>query len=123
MGRYGLTGDGVLIKEGVSYLKHRIAKSPSRIYKITGVNSKRISSYYNKLYNSGTPLQNGERVINRYSLLSQNCSTTVCGALRVGGYNIRNIINPKNFIHTFAPKYDSDERFLRTRELMIDSKF
>ncbi|MCW4451211.1 hypothetical protein OK344_03220 [Kaistella sp. BT6-1-3] len=123
MGGYGPVGDGVMMKEGTSYLEHRIAENPSRIYKITGVNAKNISSYYNKLYNSGTPLKNGGRVINTYSLLGQNCSTTVWNSLKAGGFNLPFINDPKNYIKTFSPPYDSNERFLRTQELMIDSKF
>lgn len=124
MGGYGPVGDGVMMKEGVSYLQHRIAENPSRIYKISGVNSKNISSYYNKIYASGKPLENGGRVVNTYSLVGQNCSTTVWNSLKIGGFsNLPFVNDPKNFIKVFAPRYDSTERFFKTRELMIDSKF
>lgn len=43
MGRYGATGDGVLLKENNSFVEKRISKYPNRVYKITGVNSKKLA--------------------------------------------------------------------------------
>ncbi|MCX8532158.1 RHS repeat-associated core domain-containing protein [Chryseobacterium luquanense] len=124
MGGYGPVGDGVLMKEGISYLEKRLAKSPSRVYKISGVNAKNISNYYNKLYDGGTSLKNGGRSINTYSLVGQNCSTTVWNSLKAGGFSTLPWINdPKAYIQTFAPPLDKTERFFQTQELIIDSKF
>jgi hypothetical protein len=106
-------GDGVLLKlEGEyaqNFIAERYAKYPTDKYtvKVDGV---KVKSYYNKLYNSGTPITDKGgyykygRAIDTYNLLGpggNNCTTITYKALNYGGANIRPAQTPAGMRHDF----------------------
>jgi hypothetical protein len=101
MGAYGITGDGVLLKEKANYAKVRMAKYPTKVIELSGVNTKALLKYFAKNYEGGLPSKKNEsgRVTSKYKLFSNNCSTTVCNALQSVGYNIPTITTPDGWLH------------------------
>lgn len=102
LGDYGPVGPGVLMKlkgkAAQAWIKSRLDKSPTEVYTLQG-DVDAIKVYFNRMFQDGTPIQDrpSQRVIDRYNLLSNNCTTNVCGGLRAGGVNISNIRTPIGF--------------------------
>jgi|GEM_PF-2838777 len=92
LGAFGPVGDGVLLKytgsQARQFIKSRTSKFPTNQYTISGINANATYNFFNDAYNAGTPLENGGRLINTYTLLGNNCATSVCNGLRAGGSSI-----------------------------------
>ena len=103
MGRFGPVGDGVLLKktgkEAQDFIEKRTKKFPTKVYTYKKINTEKAVNYLEKLYNNGNLNPNGEgKIVDTYYLLGNNCTTTVCNALRAGGINIDIIQTPMGFI-------------------------
>jgi len=96
-GAFGPVGNGVLLKKSHSYAVERMAKNPTSVYSFPNANANAIYNYLNGAYNAGTPAVNGGMIIDTYFLIGNNCATTTCGALQVGGINIPMIQTPAGF--------------------------
>ena len=99
-GSLGPLGDGVLLKlEGknaANFIAERTQKYPTSKYSVK-VNASSTKAYYDKLYNSGTPLTGKHgfysygRSIDTYNLVGpggNNCATLTYKAIRAGGTNV-----------------------------------
>ncbi|WP_185126938.1 hypothetical protein [Chryseobacterium taklimakanense] len=88
-GKFGPYGDGVLLRldgeNATNFIAERTAKYPTSTYSVN-VDGAKVKAYYNKLYNSGKPLQGKDgfykygRVVDTYSLMGpggNNCSTII----------------------------------------------
>lgn len=106
-------GDGVLLKlEGknaTNFIAERNAKYPTDKYSVK-VDGAKVKAYYNKLYNSGTPLTGKDgyykygRAIDTYNLMGpggNNCTTITYKALNYGGANIRPAQTPAGMRYDF----------------------
>lgn len=99
-GQFGPLGDGVLLRlegaDAANFIKERAGKYPTEVFSVD-VNVSSVKSYYDKLYNNGTPLENNKgfnkfgRAIDTYNLVGpggNNCTTITYKALNYGGANI-----------------------------------
>lgn len=93
-------GDGVLLilegENATNFIAERNAKYPTDKYSVK-VDGEKVKAYYNKLYDSGTPLIGKDsyykygRAIDTYNLIGpggNNCTTITYKALNFGGANI-----------------------------------
>lgn len=112
-GSFGPLGDGVLLKlEGENaqnYIKDRSSKYPTEKFKVK-VNAKNITTFYENIYNSGTPLNNNRgynkfgRVVDVYNLIGpcgNNCTTITYKALNFGGAKVSPAQTPVGMLFDF----------------------
>ena len=113
-GKYTPTGEGVLQRlsgsDAASYLNHIHKEGKFEIYQISSANDDSVSSYFDILFEQGTPPSNPEKdtynnpnakVINTYSLLNINCVTT-----SLNGININKDIIKSKAISPFKLNID-----------------
>ena len=94
LGKFCPTGDGVLVRlEGSDAEEYNNSKSSTGYisYVVTDVNDNDVKDYYDNLFNSSSELPSNEqkiyyndaraRVIDRYNILTNNCTTIVCDML------------------------------------------
>ncbi|WP_436516226.1 RHS repeat-associated core domain-containing protein [Ekhidna sp. To15] len=111
LGEFGPVGPGVLIKlkgsAAKNFIKTRTEKYPTRTFSFNG-DTKAIRGFFDNLYNSGTPIEGrpSSRVVDRYYLLGNNCTTGVCNGLRAGGINVPVIQTPAAFIRHMMNYYN-----------------
>jgi len=96
-GRFGPVGNEVLLKENHFYAVKRMKENPTTVYQFPNADANAIYKYMDEAWQSGVPAKHGGMVVSTYFLIGNNCSTTTCGALRVGGVNIPNIQTPVGF--------------------------
>lgn len=112
-GKFGPYGDGVLLRldgdNATNFIAERTAKYPTSTYSVD-VDGAKVKAYYNKLYNSGKPLQGKEgfykygRVVDTYTLMGpggNNCTTITYKALNYGGANMGAPQTPAGMLYNF----------------------
>jgi hypothetical protein len=112
-GSLGPLGDGVLLRlEGTdaqNYINDRMTNYPTEKFTVS-VNTTKVISYLDKIYNSGTKLSNTKgyfknaRVVDTYNLVGpcgNNCATMSYKALNYGGAEIRPAQTPAGMLFDF----------------------
>ncbi len=104
LGALGPVGPGVLIRlngaTAQEFISTRTQDFPTQSFIVEG-DTKAMRAHFDNLFNNGTPIEGrpSSRVVDRYSLIGNNCTTGVCAGLRSGGVNIPIIQTPAGFIN------------------------
>ncbi|MDB5014256.1 MAG: hypothetical protein JWQ25_2458, partial [Daejeonella sp.] len=96
-GSLGPIGNGVLLKKDHSYAAERMKKYPTSVYQFPNASGAAIYNHLNGTWENGTPSKHGGMVVGTYVLAGNNCSTTTCDALKIGGIDIPRIQTPAGF--------------------------
>jgi len=104
------TGKGVLIRltgeDAANYIRDKVERMNASVYEFSDASDEKVMQYYEDLFSSGTKLNDREarlyndnprnygssddaRVIDRYSILSNNCVTKSTTGINRGGSKIR----------------------------------